>query len=70
MLRGGSRLQVLVMGIFITSALLILAVLPLVRWGDQPPPGCSASVSGDSGFGTPASGLITVLSLLRFLMQR
>jgi len=49
-------LQVLVMAISIPPALLMLAVLALERWGDRPPPGWSASVSGASGFGTPASG--------------
>ena len=56
MLRGGSLLQVLVMAISIAPALLMLAVLAIERWDVRPPPGLSASVSGASGFGTPASG--------------
>ena len=66
----GSMLRELVLAIGIPLALLLLAVLALERWGGQLPPWLQRIKQRRSLIWNIGIGLIIVLSLLRWLLQR
>jgi hypothetical protein len=63
-------LRELVLAIGIPLALLVLAVLALERWGGQLPPWLQRISERRSLIWNTGIGLIIVLSLLRWLLQR
>ena len=63
-------LRELVMAIGIPLALLLLAVLALERWGNQLPPWLQRINLQRSLIWNIGIGMIIVLSLLRWLLQR
>ena len=63
-------LRELVLAIGIPLALLVLAVLALERWADQLPPWLQRINERRSLIWNTGIGLIIVLSLLRWLLQR
>jgi hypothetical protein len=66
----GSMLRELVQAIGIPLVLLLLAVLALERWGGQLPPWLQRIKQRRSLIWNIGIGLIIVLSLLRWLLQR
>ncbi len=67
---GGAMLRELVLAIGIPLALLLLAVLALERWGNQLPPWLQRINQRRSLIWNIGIGMIIVLSLLRWLLQR
>ena len=63
-------LRELVLAIGIPLALLVLGVLALKRWGGQLPPWLQRISERRSQIWNIGIGLIIVLSLLRWLLQR
>ena len=63
-------LRELVLAIGIPLALLLLALLALERWGGQLPPWLQRINKRRSLIWNTGIGLIIVLSLLRWLLQR
>ena len=63
-------LRELVLAIGIPLALLLLAVLALDRWGNQLPPWLQRIMKRRSLIWNIGTGMIIVLSLLRWLLQR
>jgi hypothetical protein len=63
-------LRELVLAIGIPLALLLLAVLALERWGNQLPPWLQRINQRPSLIWNIGIGMIIVLSLLRWLLQR
>ena len=63
-------LRELVLAIGIPLALLLLAVLALDRWGNQLPPWLQRIMKKRSLIWNIGTGMIIVLSLLRWLLQR
>ena len=63
-------LRELVLAIGIPLALLLLALLALERWGGQLPPWLQRINERRSLIWNTGIGLIIVLSLLRWLLQR
>ena len=67
---GGAMLRELVLAIGIPLALLLLVVLALEHWGDQLPPWLQRLMKRRSLIWNSGIGMIIVLSLLRWLLQR
>jgi hypothetical protein len=67
---GGSMLRELLLAIGIPLALLLLAVLALERWGNRLPPWLQRINHRRSLIWNIGIGMIIVLSLLRWLLQR
>jgi len=67
---GRAMLRELVLAIGIPLALLLLAVLALERWGNQLPPWLQRINHRRSLIWNIGIGMIIVLSLLRWLLQR
>jgi len=67
---GGAMLRELLLAIGIPLALLLLAVLALDRWGNQLPSRLQRIMKRRSLIWNIGTGMIIVLSLLRWLLQR
>jgi len=67
---GEAMLRELVLAIGIPLALLLLVVLALEHWGDQLPPWLQRLMKRRSLIWNSGIGMIIVLSLLRWLLQR
>ena len=63
-------LRELVLALGIPLALLVLGVLALERWGGQLPPWLQRINKRRSLIWNTGTGLIIILSLLRWLLQR
>jgi hypothetical protein len=63
-------LRDLVLAFGVPMALLLLAVLALERWGDQLPPWLQRMNQRPALLWNVGIGLIILLSLLRWLLQR
>jgi hypothetical protein len=63
-------LRELVLALGIPLALLVLGVLALERWGGQLPPWLQRIHQRRSLIWNTGTGLIIILSLLRWLLQR